>query len=63
MQFSTTIAVAVFGVTTHALTLPSSVKRQSSPVDVLQADISNLQAEVSADLGDISKSTSSSIST
>lgn len=53
MKFSTTTAVALFGLTTQAFTVPILSERQSSPVTVLQADIAALQTAVTGDLGDI----------
>jgi hypothetical protein len=57
MKFSTTIAVAVLGVAANAFHLPSSAsKRATSPVAVLQSDISQLQVLVGNDLAEISES-------
>jgi len=54
MKFNTITAVAWFGITAHAYTLPSFMsKRATTPVSVVQADLNTLQTNVGVSLGAI----------
>jgi hypothetical protein len=53
MKFTAAIAVAILGFTSHALAHPSMAKRAGSAIDVLQSDLSSMQANVQSDLSSI----------
>jgi len=59
MKFTTIVAVALFGITTHASALPASVQvRTFDPIGTIKADINILTVNVQGDLSSITQTIS-----